>query len=99
MPFQFGPSMAEQIHIRVEIAFERALALGQHWISSDNDLSPVAPAGDVLIIGRAQIHIHGLARDERGYPRHFPVVQCPAAEPVVPARSRLGQFPDPVGGP
>ena len=84
-------------HIWVEIVVEGALALGQHWIRSEDDLGSIAPAGDVLVVCRAQVDIHGLAGDERGYPRTLPVVQCPAAEPIVPVRARFRQFPYPVG--
>ena len=84
-------------HIRVEIVVEGALALGQHWIPSEDDLGSIAPAGDVLVVCRAQVDIHGLAGDERGYPRTLPVVQCPAAEPIVPVRAHFRQFPYPVG--
>src|SRR4029077_268628 len=70
-------------HIRVEIMVEAALSLGQHWIPGEDDLGSIAPAGDVLVVRRAQVDIHGLAGDERGYPRKLPVIQYPAAEPVV----------------
>src|ERR1700758_4780578 len=51
-------------HVRVEIVVEGTLALGQDWIPSEYYLIPIAPAGDVLVAGRAQVDIHGLARNK-----------------------------------
>src|SRR5271155_2222879 len=79
-------------YIRIEIVVKGTLVPGQHWVSSDDHLGSIASAGDVLIVGRAQVDVHGLARDERSYSGDFPVVQCPSAELIVPKRARLRQF-------
>ncbi len=85
-------------YVRIEIVIEGALALGQYRVSVHDHLGSIASAGYVLIIGRAQVDVHGLAGDERDDPRNVPVIECPATEPIVPVGARFGQFPYPVRG-